>query len=228
MKQKLFSLLIISMVIGLFACKKDYTIGGTITDPHVNMTTYDYLKTNSLFDTLLIVIDKTGLKDEVNSAGTFFAFTDYSILNFVKLKQEDRRVEVGDENLVYNFDSVDWTALRDSVRAYIFKDQITRNNTTETGRLFKANDGELRLIRLIPSSDYTNGTVFSTPPKYMYYTKMIPYENFPVPTDSTGIPNLDPHQLLTAQCQTTGIISTTGVIHVLKNQHIFAFHGDNN
>src|SRR4051812_14124917 len=118
MKKGIF---IILMAITLYACKKDYTIGGSTTDPHVNMTTYDYLKTNPLFDTLVLLIDKTGLKDEVNSSATFFAFTDYSITNYVKVKQEDLRVKI-DPNYVYTFDSLDFVGLKDSLRAYMFKE----------------------------------------------------------------------------------------------------------
>lgn len=224
MKKGIF---IILMAITLYACKKDYTIGGSTTDPHVNMTTYDYLKTNPLFDTLLLLIDKTGLKDEVNSSATFFAFTDYAISNYVKVKQADLRVRLNDENLVYTFDSLDFPSLKDSLRAYMFKDPISRDNTTESGRLFKANDGELRLIQLIPVGDYTDGTVFSSRPKYIYFNKMIATENnYPVPTDSTGIPNLKPGQLLSTLCQTTGIITTTGILHVLSNLHTFTYYAD--
>lgn len=219
---------IILMAITFYACKKDYTIGGSITDPHVNMTTYDYLKTNPIFDTLIILIDKTGLKDEVNSAGTFFAFSDYTINNYVKAKQEDLRVKI-DPNYVYTFDSLDFASLKDSVRAYLFKDPISRDNITESGRLFRANDGELRLIQLIPSIDYTDGTVFSQLPKYIYFNKMIATnDNYPIPTDSTGLANLKPGQRLSTVCQTTGIITTTGILHVLHNYHTFTYFADKN
>jgi hypothetical protein len=220
------SIIILIITIAFFSCKKEYTIGGSVSDPHVNMTTYDYLKTNPLFDTLLLLIDRTGLKDEVNSAGTFFAFTDYSITNYIKAKQADLRVKRNDENLVYTFDSLDFVMLKDSVRAYLFKDKITRDNTTESGRLFKTNEGELRLINLVPIPDYTDGTVFSQMPKYLFYSKMIPFDGNPVPTDSTGIPGLKPGQLLIAVCQTSGIITTTGVLHVLSNNHTFTNYAD--
>ncbi|SFE01358.1 hypothetical protein SAMN05518672_104142 [Chitinophaga sp. CF118] len=227
MKNKMFSGIIILIAIAFFSCKKEYTIGGSVSDPHVDMTTYDYLKTNPLFDTLLLLIDRTGLKDELNSSGTFFAFTDYAIQHYVDAKREDEILKRNDENLVYTFDSLDFTALKDSVRAYIFKDEITRDNTTSTGRIFKSNDGELRLVQLIPSGDYTDGTVFSTPPKYIYLNKMIATENgYPVPIDSTGIPGLKPGQLLKTLCQTTGIITTTGVLHVLSNSHTFTYYAD--
>lgn len=226
MNNKIFSGIIILMAVTFLACKKEYTIGGSVTDPHVDMTTYDYLKTNPLFDTLVLLIDKTGLKEEVNTSGTFFAFSDYSITNYIKVKEADLRVKRNDENLVYTFDSLDFSGLKDSLRAYLFKDAISRDNTTESGRLFKANDGELRLIRLVPSSDYTDGTVFSQRPKYIYFNKMIPYNGYPVPTDSTGIPNLKPGQLLQTLCQTTGIITTTGILHVLSNYHTFTYYAD--
>lgn len=226
MKNKIFSGIVILMAITIFSCKKDYTIGGSLHDPHVNMTTYDYLKTNPLFDTLLLLIDRTGLKDEVNASGTFFAFTDYAIQNYVRFKREAAVLETNDENLVYTFDSLDFNLLKDSVRAYLFKDQITRANTTKTGRLFQANDGELRLVQLIPSNGYTDGTVFTTEPEYIYLNKMISVDGLPVPTDSTGIPGLEPKQLLSTLCQTTGILTTTGVLHVLSNAHTFTYYGD--
>lgn len=225
MKLKISSILIV-MVIALFSCAKDYTIGGSVTDPRVNMTTYDYLKTNPLFDTLLLLIDRTGLKDEVNASGTFFAFTDYSILKYVKAKEEDLRVKRNDENLIYTFDSLDFAGLKDSIRAYLFKDQITLDNGTTRGKIYTSNDGELRLVQVVPSTDYTDGTVFSTPPKYMFFTKMIAYNGKPAPTTEAELSDIEAEQMLSTQAQTTGIITTTGILHVLKNYHTFTYYAD--
>jgi hypothetical protein len=230
MKKSIFPGILILMAVVIFSsCKKDYTIGGSIIDPHVNMTTYDYLKTNPLFDTVLLLIDKTGLKDEVNASKTFFAFTDYAITNYIAAKQEDLRVKI-DPNYVYTFDSLDFAGLKDSLRAYMFSESISRDNVTAKGKLFRANDGELRFIQLIPSDDYTDGTVFSQLPEYLYFTKLLATEdNYPIPTDSTGIPNIKPKQLdLRTVVQTSGIITTTGILHVLHNYHRFAFFGDEN
>lgn len=226
MKHSVFYSVLLLAAAFLAACKKDYTIGGSVHDPHVNMTTYDYLKTNPLFDTVLIMIDKMGLKEEVNSAGTFFSITDYDLSNYIKEKQEYLRIKLDDENLVYNFDSLNMQELKDSLRAYLFKDQITRDNTTERGRMFKANNGETRLVQLIPTNDYTDGNVFTQKPKYLYLTKMIPLPGLPVPADSTQLGNLKPEQLLQARCQTSGIITTTGVLHVLNNGHTFTYFGN--
>ncbi len=46
---------------------------GSLHNPKFEGTTYDYLKTNPLFDTLVLLIDKTGLKEEINAAGGTFS-----------------------------------------------------------------------------------------------------------------------------------------------------------
>jgi hypothetical protein len=209
-----------------FSCKKDYTIGGDLFNAKVNMTTYDYLKTNHAFDTLVIMINKMQLKDEVNTSGTFFAMTNYSIHNFVKAKQEQLRITTNDENLVFTFDSLNFVSLKDSLRAYMFKDKYTLDKLTQTGVYVKANDGEFRLINKRPTTDYTS-SIFTTDPQYIYLTKVVPLKpGGPVPVDIGGVSAVDPSQLLTTLCQTTGIITTTGILHVLNNNHTFTYFND--
>ena len=102
------------LIASFVSCKKDdYFIGGSLHNAQFNGTTYEYLKTNPLFDTLLLLIDKTGLKDEVNAANTtFFAPTDYAIKKYVKdIVQERKRLETGDENLVFEFGELDFALL---------------------------------------------------------------------------------------------------------------------
>jgi len=213
------------LLVSVWSCKKDYTIGGTLFKAQVNMTTYDYLKTNHLFDTLVIMIDAAGLKDELNQAGTFFAVTNYTIRNYVDARAAVAKLAANDENLIYTFDSLDLPSLRDSLRSYMFHDRITRDNIGQIGKLATANDGEVRLIQLQPTTDYTTSAVFTTKPEYIYFTKMVALPGSPIPTDSTGISQLLPQQLIPVLCQTTGILTTTGVLHVLSNQHIFDFYG---
>lgn len=215
-------------VFTLYSCKKDYVIGGDLYQPRVNMTTYDYLKTNHLFDTLVIMIDRTQLKEEVNQSGTLFALTNYAISNYVKEKRDYLRIINNDENLVYTFDSLSVPLLRDSLRAYLFKDQLPLSSLTETGKFRRSNDGENRLIQAIPSNDYTNPNVFPVQPKYVYLTKIVKKDDGTgvIPIDSTQLNQVDPAQLLQARVQTSGIITNTGIVHVLNNNHTFTFFGD--
>lgn len=216
------------LLISLASCKKDYTIGGSTFVAQVNVTTYDYLKTNHLFDTLVIMIDKMGLKDEVNKAGTFFAITNYSIRNYVQAKGDYLRIIRNDENMKYTFDSLDLPSLKDTLRTYMFADRYTRDNISQIGEWRNTKQGDPRLIQLIPTADYTNQNVFTTDPKYIYLTKIIARPGFPVPTDSTQLGAVDPSQKLQTVCQTTGILTTTGVLHVLANYHTFDYYRDNN
>jgi hypothetical protein len=211
----------------VISCKKSYTIGGSKFVAQVDMTTYDYLKTNHLFDTLVIMIDAMDLKDEVNQAGTFFAVTNYSIRNYVLAKQTAEQLLYNNENLVYTFDSLDLPSLKDTLRTYMFKDRITRDNISQIGEWRYSNEGDPRWIQLIPTTDYTNQNVFTTDPKYIYLTKVIPQPGFSVPTDSTQLGQVDPSQELQTLCQTTGILTTTGVLHVLANSHTFDYYGNN-
>ncbi|TSJ42734.1 hypothetical protein FO440_00655 [Mucilaginibacter corticis] len=219
---KIFALLLFAAT-GLLSCKKSYVIGGDLFKANVNMTTYDYLKTNHAFDTLVIMIDKMQLKNDVNSSGTFFALTNYSIHNYILAKQTQLQIQLNDENFKLKFDSLDFTSLKDSLRAYMFKDKYTRDNLTQTGVYATALDGEKRLINLRPTTDYTNN-IFTTDPQYIYLTKVLPLTpGGPVPVDISGVLAADPKQLFTVLCQTTGIITTTGILHVLSNNHTFTY-----
>lgn len=218
---KLFILFAAAIAV-FYSCKKEDTIGGKLFNAQVNVTTYDYLKTNHLFDTLVIMIDKLNLKDEVNSSGTFFAVTNYSIHNFVLAKQA--QLQLKNENLKFTFDSLNLSTLKDSLRAYMFKSRYTRNNLTLAGTLATADDGELRLIQLRPTTDYTSN-LFTTSPQYIYMSKLVAtqYYSLPPVLDTTTVKLLDPSQILSALCQTTGILTTTGVLHVLSNDHTFTY-----
>jgi len=227
---KTLKIFILTAIIGysLNACKKSYTIGGSLFSANVNMTTYDYLKTNHLFDTLVIMIDKAGLKEELNQAGTFFAPTNYAINHFTEARKDSVRLWLNDENYPYTFDSLDLPSLKDTLRSYMFHDRITRDDIIgQIGAYRRANDGEMRLIQLLATTDYTNSTTFITDPKYLYLTKIIPWQGNPVPPDSTTLGQVLPEQLLQTRCQTSGILTTTGVLHVLNNDHMFDYYNDN-
>lgn len=215
-------ILILLVTCSLFSCKKnDYLVGGSLHNEKFEGTTYEYLKTNPLFDTLLILIDKTGLKDEVNAAGvTFFAPTDYAIQNYVKkVVQARKRLEQNNENLIFNFDELDFPQLKDSLRAYIFPEKIAREMLNADGKMYKAKDGEQRHICLRddPSGTYSTGGLTITP-KYIYFSKVVGSID---PIDNDDVPDNEKDIRIVAQ--TTGIITNNGVLHVLANTHNFAF-----
>lgn len=229
MKKILYILTSISIVLLFFsACKKDAVIDGGLSDPNINMTTYDYIVSNprNLFDTTLLVINKAGMKDVINASGTFFLPTDYVIANYITLKQTEIRKK--DERLNFTLDSLlNFTPemLRDSMGIYSFKERLTRDQLSDPGALFKTNTPNVDLwVSLVEATQYIVDGVISTKPKYIYLTKIIGAKDIIEPSGLTYDPTRDAKQLdIKVLCQTTGLITTTGIVHVLSNSHNWSF-----
>ncbi len=198
------------------ACKKDdHFLGGTPTNDHTDLTTYDYLKTNANFDTLILLIDKAGLKETINSDVTFVAPTDYSIKQFLGVRTTQLQKELNDENVKYTIDSLKAPELRDSLLAYVFSGKIVRADLSLESQVYKNKVGEDFAFKLIKAGGYDD--IFSAGVKYMALTKLINgLDPDPRPND---YPEDDRDIQYTLQ--TTGIITKTGVLHVLQNNHVF-------
>ncbi|RFS26267.1 hypothetical protein DVR12_00300 [Chitinophaga silvatica] len=196
------------------SCRKDnHFIGGSISDPHTDLTTYDYLKANPLFDTLIILIDKAGLKETLNSNITFVAPTDYSIARFLKLRTTALQKQKNDENIKYTIDSLKVPELRDSLMAYMFDTKIERANLSLEPMVFKNKVKEefgFKLVWLVDDDLKISYAVTNM-------SKIINgVDPVPLPTDYPDA-DRDKDYLL----QTTGILTKTGVLHVLSNSHTF-------
>ncbi|MEJ2901774.1 fasciclin domain-containing protein [Pedobacter panaciterrae] len=217
MKIKLsYILTLVAFCVAFTACKKnDYIIGGDLHDPHVNMTTYDFLKTKPLFDTLVVLIDKAGLKDEINGNNTFFAPTDYSIKALLARRTLIIQQKYQDENIKYTLDSLPVPELRDSLRSHLFTGKINREQLSLENKVFKSLSGEDFSILLKQVDSYTG--LVTTRPQYLYLTKIRNgLDPNPIPDDY-----LDEDRDIIELVQTSGILTTNGVLHVLNNTHKF-------
>lgn len=212
--------IILLLLTGMFiSCTNDdYLTDGGTANPYVNMTTYDYLKSNPLFDTLVMAIDIAGLKDQVNAAGTFYAPTNFSLNEYIRDELELRKKL--DAEAVYTFDSIPVTEF-DSIRMYLFAETITRDSLTKEGRVYTSMAGIDFKLSKEPQNAYQDDLVIK--PEYLYFIKKVgsnfdSYED--TINDSVGTREKDER----IRVQTSGIITTTGVIHVLQNNHKFIFH----
>lgn len=198
------------------ACKKDdHFLGGSPTNDHTDLTTYEYLKANPNFDTLILLIDKAGLKETVNSDVTFVAPTDYSIKQFLAFRTKLLQIEENDENITYTIDSLKAPELRDSLLAYVFTGKIVRADLSLESQVYKNKVNEDFAFKLTKNDGF--GNIFSGGVKYMALTKVINgLDPDPRPDD---YPEEDRDMQYTLQ--TTGIITKTGVLHVLQNNHVF-------
>lgn len=203
----------------LFSCTNDdYLIDGGKANPYVNMTTYDYLKSNPLFDTLVMAIDIAGLQEEVNAAGTFYAPTNFSLNEYIRDELELRKKL--DADAVYTFDSIPVTEF-DSIRMYLFAETITRDSLAKEGRVYTSLAGIDFKLSKEPQEAYQDDLVIK--PEYLFFIKKIG-SNFDSYEDTVNDNVATKEKDERIRVQTSGIITTTGVIHVLQNNHKFIFH----
>ncbi|MDP4185005.1 MAG: fasciclin domain-containing protein [Bacteroidota bacterium] len=215
-------IIFIFAIIGLlvFSCSNDYIMDGGVSNPNVNQTTLEYLKANPhhQFDTLLILVKAAGIENELTGNVTVFALTNYAFRNFVRSKQDELRKIYNDENYVYNFDSLknQINIYRDTLRMYIVDGKYNRTDLS-TPLVKKSKGGTDMCMSLKESKLYTEW-VPNSKPKFLYYTKVV--NGLDDPSDP-NIPSQD--QDVSCICQTSGIITTTGILHVLDDDHIFGF-----
>lgn len=199
------------------ACKKDsYLTDGGLSSAHTDLSTYDYLAKHQfqMFDTVIMIIDHYNLKNEVNSAKTFFAPTDYSVARFLQHKLDS--VRQINENNRYSLDDMYNDITVDSVRQYLFKEAITVPDAQETAVTYTTLGNTPAAILKIKQTDPAYYTWSKTPVYLLYYTKVRGSLD-----NSTTDPN-DPDADTQVPCQTTGILTSSGgVLHVLTNQHVF-------
>lgn len=219
-------LVLLAVVIYFSSCKRDdYFVGGTLHNAKVNVSTYDFLKNNdrALFDTLLLLVDKAGIKDKINQAGvTFFAPTDYSIRSYCEYRS--LQVQKVDPFKKWTVDSIikyELTRFADSINVYMIPKKVSYNEVTANGKMFDTQKaGSKCVVSYEPTSDASlgynsNSTVL---PKVMYFNYL--YKPLAEPFVASEIPNTTGARTLV---QTSGVETTTGIVHVLSNGHRLFF-----
>lgn len=227
--RKYISICICFAVILIASCKKDgYKNDGGVSDPHVNMTTYDFLKSKPQFDSLVRIIDRAGLKDIVNSNITFFATTNYSIVPYVAAKKYKKSVETGNENFDFGIKDLPSKELSDSLKTYMFAGKINRDQITLTGKLY---DSMLGPIPATPERKAIKYLIkFRRSFDYGSYVDHVDYVDYIRVTGTRDDQQLDPESIpdeekdLAVDCQTSGIITTTGIVHVIDGRHRLFFN----
>lgn len=223
MKHITISLLILVIAGSLISCNKDsYKVDGGTHNAKVNMTTYDYLKSKPQFSSLVHLIDRAGLKETINGNITFFACTNYSVDEFVRARYNRRAIELNDENIIYTLDSLPLQEIKDSLKMYMFTGDLGRDKLTTTGKFYQNLLGTIPnvsfYIKLRRTQDYS---AYLDHVDYINFTKVIGTRDETVPDPST-IPQQEKD--MSYDCQTTGIITTTGIIHVLSDWHRLFFN----
>lgn len=216
MKKILYILL---LSIGVGACTNDdYLVDGGQANPNVNMTTYDYLRSNRLFDTLVMMIDMAGLKDKVNESGTFYVPTNYAIGNYIAEELAMRKKL--DAEAVYTFDSIPRTEF-DSLQMYMFSERLTRDDLAKEGEIYTSFAGKEFKLSKEPEDAYQDDLVIK--PEYLYFINKVgkQFDSYDDTVNGNVASSEKDQRVL---IQTSGLITTTGVVHVLQNKHTLFFH----
>ena len=226
----LFVLLVTAGLMG--ACKKDYITGGSPqnADAHKNITTYDLLKANPIYDTLVRLIDTAGLKDMLNRQGTsFFAASDYSIFSY--LNQRTIQVQNVDPAAKFALDSLFYylrnniNGTRDSLLMYFIPQPLPYSSLTNTGAVYPT---ELAGDTVIVSYEYTKdgnlgyNSLVSGVPQVVYFTQLWhPYALSDANPAGAITSDIGVHTL----CISSGIVTKTGIVNTLSNSHTLFFYG---
>lgn len=223
MKHIFASLLVLVIAGSLVSCNKDsYKVDGGTHNAKVDMTTYDYLKSKPQFSSLVHLIDRAGLKETVNGNITFFACTNYSVDEFVQARYNRRAIELNNENIIYTLDSLPLQEVKDSLKMYMYNGDLGRDKLTVEGKFYQNLLGTIPnvsfYIKLRRTQDYGS---YIDHVDYIRFTKVIGSRDETV-LDPSTIPAKD--RDMGYDCQTTGIITTTGTIHVLSNYHRLFFN----
>jgi hypothetical protein len=213
-----FLLMGILLIAATSCSKKDYLSGGSLHEAVTPLNNMDYLKGNAykLFDTATLIIERLNLTAEVNSAQTFFAFTDYSVANFISVKLAQRQQT--NPLATYNLDSLIRDINADSVRQYLINETVNLENAPE-----------LRAKPLASKSGITMGVLkqLQTDPAYLTRTRAATYLLYFVKVrgalDEPGVTPPTNENDISVLCQTSGIKTSSGAttLHVLNNNHTF-------
>jgi len=229
----IIKLVTLCMGILLFtACKKNYIVGGVKenVNEYSNITNYDFLKANPLYDTLVRLIDTAGFKDKINETGvTFFAPFNVSIATYLNL----RSIAVQNINANSNFslDSLFYylrnniNGTRDSLGMYLIKQPLPYSALTNTGAFFNT---ELTGDTVVISYEYTTdvnlgyNALVSGGPQIMYYTHLwYPYALSQAKPAGLISSNIGIRTLI----KTSGTITKNGMMNALESSHVLFFYG---
>lgn len=200
--------------VAVISCKKDYFNGGSLQNGVFKMSAYEFMKTKPFyFDTLITVIDKSGLKEVFEKEDiTFFAPTDHAIKLSMDLLNSTRYSASKDSIFIKDIPPSIW---RKYLSQYLIKDKyllkdIARYDPVQAnvypGQYMASYDGYIMNLG-VQFSDY-KGTRDVGP-------RTVVIRNI----GDIGNPLNFGATIATSDLQTNN-----GIIHVINDMHNFGFN----
>ncbi|MCC6288917.1 MAG: fasciclin domain-containing protein [Chitinophagaceae bacterium] len=214
------------------SCKKDYIVGGQIEDvtKYAKMTTFDVLKSNPDYDTLVQVIEAANMVDEVNKANTtFFAPSDYAILNYLASrtffvqKNYDATAVFGLDSLKYYLQQ-NINNTRDSLKMYLIGDVLSYEKLTNTGAFFTTNLSDTKVVvsyEYVRDFELGYSSIVSSVPRIIYYSFLwYPYDL----SDLNPAGDIPEDAGVRTRVIQSGLVTQNGIIDKLEPAHILFFY----
>ena len=201
-----------AIMLVLAGCSDDYYSDGGLLDENIDVlevSTMDYLKANEAsFDTLVTLIELTGLEDAINASGsTFMAPQDYSITNYFELAFASLQTppaslsEIPQEIL---------DDIKIKLQNYLIpNEKIMREDLSSTYSYTTTYSGQRARYNLL-KSDYLGNV--NKGAEIINYSLNISDDDSPENYQSVHV-------------ATSNLQSTNGIIHILNaDSHIFGFN----
>lgn len=206
-------LIAIASVLLLTSCSdgSQYLVDGGLSQSRVDKTTVDFFRSHEQLDTLAILIERAGMEDVFNGNATVFAPNNNSIRLYVEKVLADMRAI--DPQAEFDINDIPQDTLTKYMGSYVFPGKIKRENMTEQGKIYTANNGEERRVSLEPVEAYTDE--LEEYPEYVFITYKVGTEWDVWNDGSVSTAEKDDKFLI----RTSNIESNTGMIHVIQGNH---------
>jgi hypothetical protein len=232
MKMKRINILLgLFFLVLLISCENtDYLIDGGEHSPYVDKTTFDFLSSHPELDTFAYLIDRAGLRDAVNSPDvTLFACTDYSVRTYLRMINNYRRA-ADPHAPEFTVDSIPRSSL-DSLQMYIIGQEVAREDLNKEGTIYRTNLNDSAKIYLTPMDELHYGYKYSNfmreLPEIIWYSRKRGDHFDAWDFNPITIADEEERKRETdekVKTRTSGIITTTGIVHVLDGMHPMIFH----
>ena len=217
---KIIHLLLGSLLI-LAACKKDnYLVdhGGTDVERIRKMSSYEFLKESKVLDTVVLLIDRAGMKEEINGDITFFSPTTVGVNRFLAQQTKAIQRKYNNENIKFTLDSLSTDSIKFYLRRHIFKGVIDKKALGYSKKPFTNINNEGNYFLLLEKYYIDVSGIRSTTNR-IQIRRVFGQADEDVPP---GTENREPD--FYAYIQTSEVRTATGMVHVLEADANLGFY----
>ncbi|MBO9732736.1 MAG: hypothetical protein J7623_29095 [Chitinophaga sp.] len=211
----------ILLILLITGCKKDkYLVddGGTNLERIRKMSTYDFLKESKVLDTVVLLIDKAGMKEEINGDITFFSPTTFGVNSFLAQQTKALQRKYNNENIKFTLDSLVTDSIKFYLRRHIFAGVIDKKALGYTKKLFQNKSGEGSYYLNLEKYYIDVSGIRSTTNRILL-RRIFGQADEDVPD---GVQNKAPD--FYAYVQTSEVRTATGMVHVLEANANLGFY----